>query len=458
VPISLILALGWNTPIYLWVFDFVPGFGFFQAPARLLIWYTLAVAVLAGVGAQSFKLTPSSRRGWQRLLVTAGGLTIAGQAGSFILTGRSRTFLEATLMLGLWLIVSASLLLLRPRKRSTSSNASRLALSRQTIWKVAVLLFVAFDLLGVAFPLNPTLPAAIFRQPIASADFLNAQPDNYRYYVAEKFDYALKFNRYFSFTAFGPADLAYWQGLKETLIPNLGIYAGLASANNYDPLTVGRWQKLIDLVENASATQQARLLALMNVGYFIGDSAQNVGPALYTDEAMAIQSLPEALPRAYLASQVYHARDEAEVVARLLSPDFDSRLEVIIMGGEVAIKAKAEAEAEAKIEEKVGAVTVVEERSNQVLLRVEAPTAGFVVLTDTFYPGWQATVDGQPAQIWPANLAFRAVAVEAGAHEIIFSYRPRSFIIGLGVSTVTLALLVITLIFLIQRERKSLQC
>jgi uncharacterized membrane protein YfhO len=128
------------------------------------------------------------------------------------------------------------------------------------------------------------------------------------------------------------------------------------------------------------------------------------------------------------------------------------------MGGEVAIKAKAKAEAEAKIEEKVGAVTVVEERSNQVLLRVEAPTAGFVVLTDTFYPGWQATVDGQPAQIWPANLAFRAVAVEAGAHEIIFSYRPRSFIIGLGVSTVTLALLVITLIFLIQRERKSLQC
>ncbi|HXV98284.1 MAG TPA: YfhO family protein [Anaerolineae bacterium] len=460
VPISLILALGWNTPIYLWVFDFVPGFGFFQAPARLLIWYTLAVAVLAGVGAQSFKLTPSSRRGWQRLLVTAGGLTIAGLVGSFILTGRSRTFLEATFTLGLWLMVSASLLLLRPRKRSTPTSTSRLALSKEAIWQGSVLLFVTFDLLWVAFPLNPTLPAAIFRQPIASADFLNRQADNYRYYVAEKFDYALKFNQYFSFAAFGPADLDYWQGLKETLIPNLGVYAGLASANNYDPLTVGRWQKLIDLVEGASATQQARLLALMNVGYFIGDSAQNIGSALYTDEAMAIQNVPEALPRAYFAPQVYHARDEAEAVTRLVSPDFDSRLEVIIMGDEVAIKAlrQAQDEARSKAEEKVGTVTVVEEGPNRVLLRVEAPSPGFVVLTDTFYPGWQATVDAQPAQIWPANLAFRAVAVEAGTHEITFNYRPRSFIIGLCVSAITLALTVITLIFLIQRKRKSLPC
>jgi uncharacterized membrane protein YfhO len=57
-----------------------------------------------------------------------------------------------------------------------------------------------------------------------------------------------------------------------------------------------------------------------------------------------------------------------------------------------------------------------------------------VVLTDTFYPGWQATVNDQPAKIWQANLAFRAVAVETGRQQIIFSYRPYSFYLGLWTS------------------------
>jgi uncharacterized membrane protein YfhO len=83
---------------------------------------------------------------------------------------------------------------------------------------------------------------------------------------------------------------------------------------------------------------------------------------------------------------------------------------------------------------------------HQVQVQVEAPTDGFVVLADTFYPGWQATVDGQPVSIWPANLAFRAVAVEAGPHELIFRYHPRSFYVGLGVSGLTLLTLIIFII------------
>ena len=447
-PISLILAMGWNTPIYLWVFEFVPGFGFFQAPARLLIWYTIAMAVLAGIGAQSFKLTPSSRRGWQRLLVAAVGLTSAGLAGSFVLTDRGRTFLTATIILGVWLIISVILLLTRPRKSTTSPPRG---LSKEMIWQGSVIGAIALDLLLAAFPLNPLLPATIFRQPTASADFLKTQPGNYRFFVDEQFDYATKFDQYFRFAVFGPAELTYWQGLKETLIPNLGVYAGLASANNYDPLVVGRWQKLTDLLKDASEAQRAQLLALMNVAYFIDNSSQSVGPTLYTDSFMTIQGVPEALPRAYFVTQIYRAQNDAETMVRLTSPDFDSRLEVIIMGGEIEALRQAQDVAEAEAEEKVGTATAVEQGPNGVLLRVEAPTSGFVVLTDTFYPGWQATLDGQPVQIWPANLAFRAVAVKAGLHEIIFSYRPRSFTIGLWVSAVTLAFVVVIGIWLVKK-------
>lgn len=446
VPISLILALGWNTPVYLWVFKFVPGFGFFQAPARLLIGYTLAMAVLAGIGAQSFKLTPFSRRSWQRLLVGALGLTIAGVAGSFILTGRSQTFLVATMLLGLWLTISISLLLMRPRKYRIQLDASREAVSKEIFWQGAVLAVVTFDLLGAAWPLIPTLPPAVFRQATASAEFLKAQPGGQRFFVDEEFDYATKFDQYFRFKSFGPLDLNYWQGLKETLIPNLGVYAELASANNYDPLVVGRWQRLTNLLKDADAAQRARLLALMHVGYFVDDGSHQVGPILYTAGMTAIQQVPDPLPRAYFVSQVYWAKNEAEVISRLTSPDFDYHREVIIMEGESQAQAKTEAKEETRT------VSVVTEEANRVLLKVEAPSAGFVVLTDTYYPGWQVLIDNQPAPIWPANLAFRAVAVEAGAHEILFRYRPRSFTFGLWISGLALALVSIASIFLMKKE------
>jgi uncharacterized membrane protein YfhO len=57
-----------------------------------------------------------------------------------------------------------------------------------------------------------------------------------------------------------------------------------------------------------------------------------------------------------------------------------------------------------------------------------------VVLTDTYYPGWQAWVDGRETVIKQANLAFRAVPVAAGQHQLTFEYWPRSFSLGLWLS------------------------
>ncbi len=57
-----------------------------------------------------------------------------------------------------------------------------------------------------------------------------------------------------------------------------------------------------------------------------------------------------------------------------------------------------------------------------------------LVLLDAFADGWQARVDGAAATIYPANLAFRAVAVPAGVHEVAFRYAPTSVRDGLVVT------------------------
>jgi len=69
-----------------------------------------------------------------------------------------------------------------------------------------------------------------------------------------------------------------------------------------------------------------------------------------------------------------------------------------------------------------------------------------LILSDTFYPGWQALIDGVPAEIRIANEAFRAIAFPAGAHTIEFRYQPRAVLIGLIVSLASLIVIVAGLV------------
>jgi uncharacterized membrane protein YfhO len=71
---------------------------------------------------------------------------------------------------------------------------------------------------------------------------------------------------------------------------------------------------------------------------------------------------------------------------------------------------------------------------NVVTVPVSLERPGWVVLADTYYPGWFAYVDGEPATLLRADYAFRAVGVGAGDHVVTFQYRPRSFYWGLWAS------------------------
>ena len=456
IPLSLILAMGWNTPLYLWVFDTIPGFAYFQAPSRLLIWYTVAVAVLAGIGLETFRLTPQSRPGWRRFLLACLGLTVAGVMGGVVLSGVRLTFLSATTVAGLFLAISVLLLLSRPVQPASlvTERAYQSTLKHRKRWQGTVLFFVIVDLWWFGGPLIPLIPAKIFRQPIESAAFIKTQGGNYRIFSDENFDYTTKFSRYFRFQQFGPNEVAYWQSLRETLVPNFGIYAELPSANNDDPLVVGHWQQLIDFLKQTTPEQRDQLLALMNVGYIIEGRDTAAWPTLYETEAIAIRQTPDPLPRAYFVSQGYLVQDKNEVLTRLTAADFDSRREVVIMGKEVEGFDQTASYTEARLAsiDQSDEVVIGEERPNQIQLTVNAPTAGFVVLTDTFYPGWQATIQGQPVPIWPANLAFRAVAVEAGRQEILFDYRPLSFTVGLWVSIIALVATIMASIILTRHQ------
>jgi uncharacterized membrane protein YfhO len=81
-----------------------------------------------------------------------------------------------------------------------------------------------------------------------------------------------------------------------------------------------------------------------------------------------------------------------------------------------------------------GSVRLAAYRADEVELEATLRTPALVVLNDTFYPGWEATVDGVPAPIIRANYFARGVFAPAGAQQIIFRYRPWSYRLGLLVS------------------------
>jgi hypothetical protein len=86
------------------------------------------------------------------------------------------------------------------------------------------------------------------------------------------------------------------------------------------------------------------------------------------------------------------------------------------------------------------APSVVDQNSQSVNILVKMKCRGLLILSDAYFPGWKATVDGHAVQIEKAYGALRAVIVPAGTHTVIMRYRPVSFLIGATLSVLGLAL------------------
>jgi uncharacterized membrane protein YfhO len=100
-----------------------------------------------------------------------------------------------------------------------------------------------------------------------------------------------------------------------------------------------------------------------------------------------------------------------------------------------------------------GSATLLHHDSQQVRVSADCNRPCLVVLTDLDYPGWKATVDGQPSPIVTANLLYRGVVIPAGQHEIVHRYHPVALVRGAQLGGALLAALLCALL-LAQRRAK----
>jgi hypothetical protein len=130
----------------------------------------------------------------------------------------------------------------------------------------------------------------------------------------------------------------------------------------------------------------------------------------------------DVLPRAFVVHQAEIIPDSDREIARLRDPHFDPAQAVILAdGAPLAGQGNGEAQMMVYTPEKI-------------VIQADTDTSSYLVLTDTYYPGWSATIDGQPADIRRADVMFRAVRLEPGAHQVEFEYRPATVYWGSRVS------------------------
>lgn len=155
----------------------------------------------------------------------------------------------------------------------------------------------------------------------------------------------------------------------------------------------------------------------------------------YRDPDVVIYRNLDALPRAFVTYRARVVPDDETALSIIDDPTFDPRDEVLLAGEDKLTSSAPPS----TVGERVSKVQIVRYTSRQVEVEVELDQPGYLVLLDSYYPGWRVTVDGRPATIQRANVLFRAVALDAGRHMVTFVYDPLTLKVGAAISLMALA-------------------
>lgn len=248
--------------------------------------------------------------------------------------------------------------------------------------------------------------------------------------------------------------------LNNTLAPNVNALWSIPQSDAYSALRIRRSALLdsllseeISIMDNhATISAQAhKLFTLASVGSIVSlldtqhDGLTEKTILSFDPFVLRVYDNPAALPRAYTVSTATSAASVAEAVRILASDTF--------VPGQTVLLEKADLTGELKQfitpnkPSTSKAVQIRDETATSFTIDVyndQAPSV--LVLTDTWYPGWGATIDGIDTTVYPANLAQRAVVVPAGQHMVSFQYKPASFMIGSTISAVTLIFIAVLMV------------
>jgi hypothetical protein len=420
--LALLLSLGDETFLYGLFYLYVPGFGLFRGQERAALVFSFSLSLMAGYGfaallrwGQNVETRQKGYRLFLRLILTVGlailallGLLFYGRTAAPS-DGVMDAILAVAAFVGLLLAGSLTWLGVWRWRRGAPLATTALAL---------VLIFV--DLFTVNARPNIQSRKIENQFPVTGViEALMDQPGIYRVH-------------------------------NEFRLPgNYGVAFGVEDTWGASPLRLASYERLFEQVP------LERVWELLNVGYVVTWLEDLDVPAqpVYQEQARRgevdyVQKLQREHPRAWIVYQIEELADEDAVLNRLAQPDFDPYGVALLSGPEAESMAatlgaqpggeSGPSSAGSEEGSRVQQADFVELSPTRLSIKVDQPAVGLLVLSEVYYPGWQARVDGERVPLLLADAVLRAVQVPPGQHVVEMIFEPGSVQLGLAISAATL--------------------
>jgi hypothetical protein len=407
--VGIFLASGSHNPIYEWIYSWVPLIDLFRFPEKFFNVSVFALIFLTGYVLD--------------LLVTAT---------------QKREIKLHSVLLPLAFIFSALVIasFAQPEKNATGPLITLLAFGgiyllfyfgkmKATLFYVIIVLLMGVDLATQGYKVIPTVDNQFYETPPKLLNNIKSENEYYRVYTGKLNSQAFK-----GFPNEPSIEGGYYAA-REHLYPYYGMIFGVEYPNGIlgiglelkNPWVWNEW------FEKSSPAQRMRILERSNVRYWIDGDYPTIfaegRPVILPDR---LKVLKAPLPRAFMVSGM---RQDPNVLKTYYDESFDPLSEVLLSE---PVEFGASPHFEGKVE-------LVSYRPNHVTIKTRQEGNGFLVLMDSYFPGWTVKVDGKEKPVLRANHFYRAVQLGPGEHTLEFEYFPEGFRLGLMISGISLLLL-----------------
>lgn len=233
---------------------------------------------------------------------------------------------------------------------------------------------------------------------------------------------------WFSTDGYGNLSSGRYAELLSTIVNN-GKLGGPIRRSDTDLYEASEWDAF-----GSSNPYRLRMMSLFGVKYVLeakkGELKDKVTTAarfpasefqlVWEDPAWRIWQYRKVLPRATFATSFLVRRDPQDIVNTVYDTSVDLT-KTVVLEKEPGLHPTKIA---------TGSASITSYGLNRVTVRTESSAGGFVVLSDTYYPGWAAAVDGKQTEVLRADFTIRAVPVPKGIHTVIFTYKPVTVMAG----------------------------